>query len=349
MQKTILSATIGALLIGCTANPDPVQTAVETPVKTPVTWENYVAAETEIYFNEVMDQVGVNTFIHNDAVSIENQNIIRSNRDVYYSLAIVDVSEGATLTVPASDNFQIIHVMDENHLLHAVVDAGESKTFKTGVNVDTNFVYLLARTKIGTQPEQSKAQQQLLKIEANSAKPYVGERFDAEEAIAFRAEVLNKVLAGEVPVPTAVGGFRETYSEEFDNDYVSSAAVGWGGLPPTEANYAPAIVGQGGTECSQVTFPVPTLQYDNKAYYSITTYDLAGWVATDNFYIGNDDMQQNDDGTATVYFNCPDIENSLTVVEDWTAVYRMYRPVDVEESINYVEEFFKNVKVELVK
>ena len=41
---------------------------------------------------------------------------------------VVDVSEGATFHVPKEDNdyFQIIHIMDENHLLHKVVRRGET-------------------------------------------------------------------------------------------------------------------------------------------------------------------------------------------------------------------------------
>ncbi len=98
-----------------------------------VNWDNYVVAETDWYFKGVQQKAGVNTWMHDDPVSIDNQQVIRSNRDVVYSIAIVDVSEGAQLLVylplvPDNDAFQIIHIMDENHLFHKVVRRGESVT-----------------------------------------------------------------------------------------------------------------------------------------------------------------------------------------------------------------------------
>ncbi len=57
-------------------------------------------------------------------VCIDNQQVIRQNHDVVYSIAFVDVSKGATFTVPKSDEFQIIHVIDEHYLFHQVVKNG---------------------------------------------------------------------------------------------------------------------------------------------------------------------------------------------------------------------------------
>ena len=93
---------------------------------TPITKENYVAAETDWYFYKQQERGPVNTFTHNKPVGKENQDIIRSNRDVMYSLAVVDISKGTTLTVPKRDAFQAIHVIDENHLTHRIIRAGES-------------------------------------------------------------------------------------------------------------------------------------------------------------------------------------------------------------------------------
>lgn len=84
--------------------------------------------------------------MHDDPVSKDNQQVIRSNRDVVYSIAIVDVSKGATFTVPSSDEFQLIHIIDEAHLFHQVVLNGESLDVSAD-DIEGEYVYLLARTR----------------------------------------------------------------------------------------------------------------------------------------------------------------------------------------------------------
>lgn len=66
----------------------------------PVTAENYVQAETDWNFAGQQAKAPINTWIHQDRVTKKNQAIIRSNADVLYSLALVDVSRGATLSIP---------------------------------------------------------------------------------------------------------------------------------------------------------------------------------------------------------------------------------------------------------
>ena len=86
----------------------------------------------------------------NDRVTEENQTIIRSNADVVYSLALVNVSEGATLSIPerSSGALQLIHYMDGNHLTHGVIYAGESVTITADDLTGGDYVYILARTQI---------------------------------------------------------------------------------------------------------------------------------------------------------------------------------------------------------
>ena len=82
-----------------------------------VTRDNFATAETHRYFQEFTDQGAINKFIHDDDVVIplDKQTIIRSNIDMFYSHAIVDISEGATVTLPASDGrFRLAQIIDAN-------------------------------------------------------------------------------------------------------------------------------------------------------------------------------------------------------------------------------------------
>ncbi len=169
-------------------------------IKPVVTKGDYVIAETDWYFNEQQKRSPVNTFTHNGPVSKTAQDVIRSNRDVMYSLAVVDVSQGAIFSVPARKAFQIIHVMDENHLSHRVVSAGSSLTLTPADLTGGTHVYLLARTKITDDMDESLAAQRALKIEANSANPYQSKGVDVEEVIAFRNALTAEFIRGDVKI-----------------------------------------------------------------------------------------------------------------------------------------------------
>jgi hypothetical protein len=360
MPKLVLSTTtITVLLVAlmsCTAEQASEEVAIVASEKNntafadeanraaigEINWDNYVAAETDWYINGVQKRVGTNVWIHDDPVSMDNQQVIRSNRDVVYSIAIVDVSEGATFSVPAAgpDNnaFQIIHIMDENHLLHTVVRRGETISINASDLSAGTHVYLLSRTKDNGNYEDTKRRQSQLKFIAKSNKPYQAKHFSEEDVVAYRRQLTANVMTGK----TAVGGlygFGETIDDIRDNDYKHAAAVGWGGLPASTAQYLPAIMGQGSTACQTWTIPNPDLDYETRGgYWSITTYSAQGRIETDSFYLPGEKMQDNGDGTSTAYFNCPDVASSLTVKEGWTAVARFYEPADVQESLKYLEK-----------
>ena len=307
-----------------------------------VNWDNYVVAETDWYINGVQKRVGSNVWMHDDPVSKDNQQVIRSNRDVVYSIAIVDVSEGATFSVPAAgpdnDAFQIIHIMDEKHLLHKVVRRGETVSIKASDLSTGTHVYLLSRTKDNGNYEDTKRRQAQLKFVAKSNKPYQAKNFVEEDVLAYRRQLVANVMTGKTIVE-GVYGFGETIDNIKDNDYKHAAAVGWGGLPATTAQYLPAITGQGSPACQTWTIPNPDLDYKNRGgYWSITTYSAQGWIETDKFYLPGEMMQDNGDGTSTAYFNCPDIANSLKVTEGWTGIVRLYEPVNVKSTLKYLDE-----------
>jgi hypothetical protein len=46
-------------------------------------------------------------------------------------------------------------------------------------------------------------------------------------------------------------------------------------------------------------------------------------------------MQDNGDGTMTIDFNC-DTPHSVTVSKGWNGTFRLYKPIDVQETIDAV-------------
>ncbi len=294
-------------------------------IAAPVTMENYVVAESDWYFSGVQEKAGVNTWMHDDPVSIDNQQVIRSNRDVVYSIAIVDVSKGATFTVPKSDEFQIIHIIDEHHLFHQVVKNGETLEV-TDDDIQGEYVYLLARTRDNGDYEDTKNRQSQLQFKANSARPYSTKDFDADEVIAFRDGLVRQVNTGEQPI-AGHNAFGKTLADVDPHNYVYAAAYGWGGLPMDTAQYVPLQVTS--DKCQTWTIEKPALDWKNNGYLSATFYGADGWIHENDFYIPHTEMKDNGNSFSFTT-NCQLGKGNATVEQGGNFLVRMYLPIDAE-------------------
>ena len=66
-----------------------------------VTAASYPTDETSRQMFKNQDLVGVNKFLHKRQLTpTDEQPVVRLNRDTYYSFAVIDVSKGATVTLP---------------------------------------------------------------------------------------------------------------------------------------------------------------------------------------------------------------------------------------------------------
>ena len=86
-----------------------VRTGRATPI--PVTVENFIRAESDLYFSAVaLKEDGFGKFEHHRELSpIDAQTIIRMNRDTLYSAAVFDLEAGpVTVTLP--DAWYTLHV-----------------------------------------------------------------------------------------------------------------------------------------------------------------------------------------------------------------------------------------------
>ncbi|MEZ8795869.1 hypothetical protein AB4401_14705 [Vibrio cyclitrophicus] len=73
-------------------------------------------------------------------------------------------------------------------------------------------------------------------------------------------------------------------------------------------------------------------------YYSLTTYGADGWIDSEHFYASGESMRDNGDGTVSVTFNCGSGEAyDFEVSEGWAGVLHLYEPVDVDETLEYME------------
>ncbi len=121
--------------------------------------DNFVRAETAAQFDRgIMVVGGVNKWLHiRQPTPLDQQSVIRMNRDTLYSSALVDISKGATFTMPDSgDRYMSVMVINEDHYLNKVIhDAGMYEL--TMEEFDTPYVALAARTLVNaSDPEDIK-------------------------------------------------------------------------------------------------------------------------------------------------------------------------------------------------
>ncbi len=199
--------------------------------------DNFVRVETAANFDKMLALVNgeVNTLFHfREPMPLDRQSVIRSNRDTLYSGAIVDISQGATLTIPETNGRYVsVMVVNEDHYLNKVYH-GQGTYKLTLKEFDTPYVSVTIRTLIdSSDPEdvkQVKAIQDGIIIQAKSANPYKHPEYDqASYESAYKAVI---ELSRFVPDTNRMFGKKDDVGEV---RHLLGTAMGYGGLPEQEA------------------------------------------------------------------------------------------------------------------
>ncbi|MGJ8584663.1 MAG: DUF1254 domain-containing protein [Marinosulfonomonas sp.] len=293
-----------------------------------VTPENFKTAATHWEFTKYLPKTGgVNQFGHIRVPYPTDAKVtVRPNRDTLYSIAIIDISEGATLSVPEmGDRYVSAMVVNEDHYVNKVyLGGGEFPLTKE--LFDTDYVILAIRTLVdSSDPEDVatvNALQDQYKITANSAKPFIVPNYNRDS---FK-EVLELGLEVGRYLPDA----RATFGSKDQVDslrHFAGTAYGWGGLPEDQAFYLNIEPGLPVGEYKiEVPAEVPVGQF-----WSVTVYDAEGFFAVNDlnsYSINSITGDRNDDGTMTVHLGgCEDGRvNCVPIVEGWNYIVRQYEP-----------------------
>lgn len=315
-----------------------------TPADFGVTDYAYKVSETDFNIKRSLAKAPVNEWAHQSDVSrVETQQVIRENQDVIYSSAVVDVSEGATLSVPDGDTYHIIEVIDMQNYVVDVIYSGESITISPDNLTYGDYVYLNMRIRkypegrgglAATRKQQGKA-----KIEAAAARPYQTPDIvvSREKLEQIRAALIADVDAGKLTDTTVALGTPYT-TDPLAQLYAT--AYGWGGLSVEHAAYLNieknlSRVENGKALPSSFTFTPPEIDYDRGGFWSITTYNAEGWLAEDKAAISNTEAEPNDDGSYTINFNKPGAPNNVNTPARFAALMRVYVPASTDGIISY--------------
>lgn len=296
-----------------------------------VTPESYPTNETSRQILKSQDLVGVNNFNHKPQLTpTDSQPVVRMNRDTYYSMAVIDVSQGASITMPEipEGKYMSIQPVTEDHRIQAM-QYGPG-TFDLTTHIGTHL-YVVVRLDATFTEAEAKEIHDKMSISANSNKPFTAMPVN-EESFTTVENALKAKMPSVIErdgVDALKGMFtdpRDDSSKLFTQEkYELGAALGWGGAQMVDniyelsGNYA-------ADRCYQLTFEDPK----NLAFWSITVYNKKGFMFNDLANFSSNTAEANDDGTYTISFGCgPDAPNNMEIANPsdvFNIAVRHYQP-----------------------
>ena len=291
-----------------------------------VTVHTIVRAESDIAIKKLYDAVGFNVFFHLRApVALDQQDVIRMNRDTIYSSALLDLSKPAFINMPETDGrYMNLHIVSQDHYSYAVTQPGRHEINQD--KVGTRYAYLIIRTFIDADDPadiaEANALQDKVKIEGGGDGPLDIPNWNVEQMLVAR-DALNTLGKLGISTSRALG-----MKDEVDPiDHLVLAASGWGGLPEKYAFYILASVAN--SDGTPHTLTVKDVPVD--AFWSVTVYGADGFIHENDLGVysyNNVTAKPNEDGSITINFgDCGDGSgNCLPISEGWNYGIRMYEP-----------------------
>ena len=317
---------LGSLTLGTSAIAKEASSA-NTADKIPVTLKNYKVAESDVAFGGTVKLGGVNKFIHLPVkeFDLNKQVVVRMNQDTVYSGAVVDVSKGATITLPKTDGrYMSAMIVQNDHYVNDVfIGAG---TYQLKSDTDSDFVSVNVRTEINmNDPEDIKkvvALQKAIKLDVKGDKVFKQPNYDMDQLEKLRVKLANEALA--LDSLNNMQGARGTVDEHL---HLLGTAAGWGLLPDVNARYIGYVPEDGdGTGCYRANYKIPP--FNDPGFFSITMYDAEGWMFSEKAILNKNNITFNEDGSFDANFGeCgKDAKNNLPITKGWNFIMRVYEP-----------------------
>jgi hypothetical protein len=293
-----------------------------------VTPETYVRAETDFAFADFQRNAGgnVNRFFYiTRPTPLDEQSVVRMNRDTLYAGSVVDTEGGATVTIPEfpDKRYFSVLVIDNDH--YAPVVFYEPGTHE--IPGDTKYVSLIQRIQLMDPSDPRDVAlvndlQKQITIKASSADVFPEPKWDRDSMLELRARYEREFQAFDQYEPDWMGP-RGKVNE---NTRHLAAAGAWGLFPENDAVYINYTGPSDSNTCYTATYEVP----ENDAFWSITVYGSDGFMQSDDNIVNDRNVTLNSDGTFTVYFGsaalCGQQDNRVDITEGWNFLMRVYRP-----------------------
>jgi hypothetical protein len=324
-----MKSTLAILFVAAVVGPVAFA-ATTTPEMVPVTVDNFVRAESDLYFRGILkDSGGIGKFLHRrEPARIDNQTVIRLNRDTLYSSAVFDLDAGpVTITLPdTGKRFMSMQVINEDHYVPEVVYGKGSYTL-TRDKVGTRYVVAAIRTLVDPanpkDVEEVHGLQDAIKVSQKAA--------GAFEALDWDLASQKKVRDALLVLGSTIPDFTKAFGTKADVDpirHLIGTAMGWGGNPDKDAIYLNVTPAKNdGTTVYKLN--VKNVPVDG--FWSVSLYNAEGYYEKNSFdaySINSITGKTNADGSMTIQFGGCDgkIPNCLPIMKGWNYTVRLYRP-----------------------
>ncbi len=215
-------AILFAGLCGATSAAEPIRVNVD----------NFKQAESDHYFTRFEKEGGFGKFSHErELASIDDQTVIRLNRDTLYSFGVFDLEASpVTVTLPDSGKrYMALQVINEDHYALEVIYNTEPHTF-TKEKVGTRYICFAVRTFVNpNDPLDVKAVhvlQDAIKVEQKDRGKFETPNWEPASLKAIR-EALLAVVAANGGIDSARMFGRKDQVDPVQ--HLLGTAAGWGG------------------------------------------------------------------------------------------------------------------------
>jgi hypothetical protein len=291
--------------------------------------QNFVRAETDHYMARSVAQAGFGRLLHSRMPTpIEQQDVIRMNRDTIYSFGIFDLTQPVTITMPEADGrFQSMQVINQDH--YTITVEHDPGTYRfTQEDAGTRYLSVIIRTFMDPNDEADIAAanvaQDMIKAQQSDRGEFDVPDWDAESLATVRGLLL--ALGATVP-----DSFAKAFGSKEEVDpimHLLGTAAGWGGNPPGAAVYPggfPAL------NDGKVPHAVTVKDVPVDGFWSITVYNEDGFMEKNDLGIYSFNgvtAEATADGSTTIHFGaCEDGRvNCIPIMKGWNYVARLYRP-----------------------
>jgi len=295
----------------------------------PVTVDNFVRAESDMYVGALAKQGGLGKLLHRrEPASIEHQTVIRLNRDTFYTSGVFDLDAGpVTVTMPdAGKRYMALQVISEDHYVPHVYYGAGSYTL-TRENVGTRYVVTAIRTLVDPSSQEDLKQvhalQDAIKVSQQDAGKLELPQWDPVSQ--------KKVRDALIVLSTTIPDFKKAFGTREEVDPVRrlvGAAAAWGGNPDKDATYLNVTPAKndGKTVYRLTAKDVPV-----DGFWSVSVYNAQGYYeknAASAYTLNNLTAKPGPDGSVTIQFGgcSANSVNCLPIVDGWNYTVRLYRP-----------------------
>ena len=305
-------------------------TSESVSAATLVTADNFVRAETDMYFSREVGRGALGKFDHyREVMPIDSQTVVRANRDTLYSAAVVDLDAGpVTIALPdVGKRFRSLFVISEDHYVPRVVYAADTYSFSKD-QLGTRYAMFGVRTLVNPGDpqdlQQAHASQDAIKVvQPRGPGKFEVPNWDPASQKKVREALL--ALASTLPDTNRMFGTKEQVDPV---RHLIGSASAWGGNPEREATYLNVTPANND---GNAAYRLKVQDVPVDGFWSVSVYNAAGYYEPNKlnaYTINNITAKRETDGSILIQFGGCDgrIANCLPIVRGWNYMVRLYRP-----------------------